>query len=495
MKYHKWVGLVFAFLIIMFAVSGIVMNHRKLFSGIDVPRSILPKDYYYNNWNNASVKGSIKISPDSVLLYGGSGVWLTDSLQSQFQFFCDGFHKGADNHIVSRIVKTGNNIFATTTFNIFKLENDKWIDITHLTDVNERISDMEICGDTLVVMSRSNIYYSVLPFNQFHKKELAKPSDYEAKTNMFRFLWLLHSGELFGIAGKLFVDLLGILLIIVSVTGILYFFFPKIIKRRKKKDKPVKKLVKSMKSTINWHNKISITFLVFFFILAFSGMFLRPPLLIAVIRAKLPNIPGTVLNSRNPWHDKLRTIRHDRNSNTWIIYTSSGFYRVTDFNDTPVKIANTPPVSVMGVTVLEPTAKGWLTGSFSGLFYWEPETGKVFDCYTGQPVIGRRAGRPVSTNPISGYSGDFNGYVVFEYEKGVKHFGGEFKPMPNELEKGRMSLWHLALEIHTGRIYSSVIGPFSDLYIFLSGVIVILLLISGYALYRRKKGYKIKSTQ
>ena len=38
-KYHKWVGLFFSFFILMFCFSGIVLNHRTLFSKAEVSRN------------------------------------------------------------------------------------------------------------------------------------------------------------------------------------------------------------------------------------------------------------------------------------------------------------------------------------------------------------------------------------------------------------------------------------------------------------------------
>lgn len=42
-KYHKWVGVVFALFMLVFCLSGIVLNHRQLFSHCDVSRSWLPR--------------------------------------------------------------------------------------------------------------------------------------------------------------------------------------------------------------------------------------------------------------------------------------------------------------------------------------------------------------------------------------------------------------------------------------------------------------------
>ena len=41
-KHHKWFGLIFAFFIILFGASGIVLNHRQLFSDYQISRKWLP---------------------------------------------------------------------------------------------------------------------------------------------------------------------------------------------------------------------------------------------------------------------------------------------------------------------------------------------------------------------------------------------------------------------------------------------------------------------
>ena len=56
-RFHKWPGVVFTLLILLFAVSGIFLNHRQAFSSIDVSRKWLPGVYRYQNWNMTAIKG------------------------------------------------------------------------------------------------------------------------------------------------------------------------------------------------------------------------------------------------------------------------------------------------------------------------------------------------------------------------------------------------------------------------------------------------------
>lgn len=62
--------------------------------------------------------------------------------------------------------------------------------------------------------------------------------------------------------------------------------------------------------------------------------------------------------------------------------------------------------------------------------------------------------------------------------------------MPEILEKQPMSLWNFALELHVGRMYSSLLGPVSGMFIFLSGLLSIMVLVSGLILHNRYKNKK-----
>ena len=179
----------------------------------------------------------------------------------------------------------------------------------------ERIADLEIKDDKLLVLTRHYLLESINGQN-FRKIQLPEPANYQRKTGLFNTFWELHSGELFGLAGKLFVDLLGLVTILLSVTGLLHFFFPKWIKRRKRKAKSTTSLVNSKKKNLHWHNVVGYVFAAFLLINTFSGMHLRPPLLIAIANKQVGIIPGTHLDSPNPWFDKLRRIHWGRRQPT-----------------------------------------------------------------------------------------------------------------------------------------------------------------------------------
>ena len=494
-KLHKWPAIVIAFIAILFASSGIVMNHRNVFSGTDVSRNLLPYNYAYDNWNLAAVRGSLPLG-DSLLVFGNIGIWKCDTDFQSFRDFNRGFPDGIDNRKVYSVKLMKNLIFAGTHLGLYKKPeaNGVWQKI-ELPVKNERISDLEIKNDTLLVLTRNYLLRST-DGDSFEKIQLPEPEGYERKTGLFDTLWQLHSGELFGITGKLVVDLLGAVTIVLSVTGLLHFFFPKWIKRRKKRDRPFKALVTSKRTNLHWHNVIGYLFVLFLIINTFAGIHLRPPLLIAIASKHVGIIPGTHLDSPNPWFDKLRRVLWDEANQRYIFSTSEGFY----FADKNLKhklqpAPSQPPVSVMGCNVLEPlNSKMLLVGSFSGMFVWNTETGQVNDFFSGanyQAPSGMA--RPIAADMAAGLVTIKNKALWFDYNRGAIGQNGEvFPEMPGNIRKASpMSLWNVSQEIHTGRIFEHLIGDFYILFVPLAGICLLIVLISGFFIwwwvYRKKK--------
>jgi len=498
-KYHKWPGLILGFILIYYAISGILMNHREFISNMDVNRNILPKNYHYKNWNLAALKGSETISPDSTLIYGNIGVWLTDSSKQNFKDFNQGFDPGIDKRKVFDVHKSsGNHLYAATLFGLYAFNRDveQWQKFELSTDIDRFVAVISK-GDSIIAMNRSFIFVGKDQgiHTRFEKVQLKAPSNYEKKVGLFETVWQIHSGEIFGLPGKLFVDLMGILVIILSVTGILYFFFPKLIKRRKQKQKETKKLVNTMRWSLNWHNKIGGWFIVFLVILALTGMFLRPPLLLTIAGSKIPAIKYSHLDQANPWYDDLRDIMYDDDKETYLLAGYKGIYHLKTLESTPRLFPVQPPVSVMGINVFEKFDRNsYLVGSFSGLFLWNPTNGWVYDFISKTPYRNNSSGRPFGAYAISGLlKGNNNQLYGVDYTHGV--FGlqkqTKFPAMPeNILNKSPMSLWNLSLEIHTGRIFHFILSDFYILLVPITGIVSLIVLISGYFMWKKRKNKK-----
>lgn len=537
-KYHRWLGLVLSVFMLVFCVSGIILNHREVFSGCEVSRKWLPASYYIKNFNNGVVKGTVvkksaahslsSENCDSVLVYGCAGVFLTDSRLSTWQDFNAGLPESIDERNVRHVVKAKDgSLWCAALRDVYRYDENshRWKKV-ELPGNEERIMDVALAKDsmTVVALTRSRVF-KIVPFVQYgeivkigksssetyrvESKIIPAPKKYEPKTTLFKLVWHLHSGEFFGLPGKLVVDAIALVLIVLSITGILLFILPYGIRRAKKlaAKARMKRLGKQFAWNMKWHNKIGYVTIVLTLWIAITGMCLRPPLMVPLVLSKLPQAVG---EDGNVWQDKLRAIRWNAVQGDWLVSTSEGFLRVDeDFSQAPKMLPDDecPKLSPMGVTVWESDGKGgWIVGSFRGIYRWNPvnhSLNQILDYFTGKPSE-ETSMIPISDNLVCGYSEDFLGGkpLVFDFAKGVEDAKGQAVALCNDepkksrneesmsdliCETAPMSLWNVALELHVGRCYSPFLGPLSDLFVFLFGLLITLVLLSGYIISHRRR--------
>jgi hypothetical protein len=154
----------------------------------------------------------------------------------------------------------------------------------------------------------------------------------------------------------------------------------------------------------------------------------------------------------------------------------------------------------MGCNVLKPLGnKIYLVGSFSGMFLWNIETGDIADFFTQQRYVEPEGMQsPIGANMAAGFVEGKESAFWFDYNQGVLGIASvnqkmpSFNEMPEEIRKASpMSLWNFALELHTGRVFEHLIGPFYILIVPLAGICILIVLISGFLLWwkvYRKKG-------
>ena len=500
-KYHKWISVVFALFILFFSVSGIILNHREGFSSVDVNRKLLPEEYRYNNWNDAAVKSTLRINSDSILIYGNIGVWLTDTTFSSFRDFNRGFPKGIDNRkICSMLITRKGELFAGTFFGLYRYDPSlkEWSLIPLPVD-EKRIVDLLEKDSVLYVMTRSYLLTSA-DRKTFTRVIIPPPENYDNKTGLFKTLWVIHSGEIYGAAGKIVVDIVALIFIFLTVTGIIYFINGYRMKSRLKKKKKILKIYNISAWNLKWHNKIGWITVILLIITTATGMFLRPPLLAFIGTSRVGKIPHTELATPNPWFDLLRRIAYDKEHRRFVIATMDGFFYSDDDFSSPLKMfPYQPPVSIMGVNVMRQTGRDtWLVGSFEGLFIWNTRNGLVWDYIKKRPYVPPEpGGPPIGDFKVTGFTSEFRGEeVFFDYDYGALNLTSKmpFTPMPqNIIEASPISLWNVALEVHTARIYQALIGPFYILVVPLSGLAVLFILISGFFVwYKRHRKVSFK---
>lgn len=492
-KYHKWISIICTLFILLFAFSGIVMNHRESFGSVDVNRQYLPESYQYANWNLAAIKGGLKVDSMQVAIFGNIGVWLTDTNLAGFKDLNQGFPQGIDNRKISSLaMNPQGDLFAGTLFGLYrKTKNAATWEPLKLPANEKRVVKVLQLDSKLLVMTRSALFQSNDQGLSFQQISLPPIQGKSATTSLFRLTWIIHSGELLGLPGKLVVDMVGIVFILLSLTGLVFFISPTVIKRLGASAK--KKWTRFFAFSLRWHNRMGTWLFVFLLITTVTGMFLRPPLLISIAGIQLK---ATESKPNLVWDDKLRDIIYDAALEHYIIATADGlFYVDNQFKSELKPFALQPPISVMGITVFEKVANGhYLIGSFSGLFDWFPERGLVIDRMTGLPADESLAnGPPIGNVSVSGYYEKSKGsFIVFDYGKGaLQSYKGLIAPMPNHIKsQSPMSLWNLCLEIHTARIWEPLIGGFYILIVPLSGVFILFILVSGLWLWILKRKRK-----
>lgn len=497
-KAHKWVGLCLALLIILFSLSGIILNHRSFFSKIDVGRSLLPAEYRYQNWNNAAVRSVEKKAENELLVYGNIGLWLTDTAFTQFNDFNKGFPKGIDNRKIFKVLATDKRVLAGTLFGLYGYSDSlhQWVRIP-LPCKEENIVDMLEKGDSIFILTRSNLLVTS-DLSHFRIVPLPPPENYDNKIGLFKTLWVIHSGEIYGTLGKLLVDAVAVIFILLSIGGVVLFFSKRRMKSWKTSLEQRKSVRKRFQWHLKWHNKIGWITAIILFGTTLTGMFLRPPMLIAIAETRVKKIPFTELCTPNPWFDILRRIIYLPEEEKYLVSTSEGFYTFDkEFGHEAKRFENQPPASVMGVTVLENVGNTqMMVGSFEGLFAWNFKTDEVFDLIKQVPYMKPlKKGPPVGDHKISGYTTHYkDAPVVFDYSLGAVDINHEieFPTMPKTIvDQTPMSLWNVALEFHTGRIYQAILGRFYILVVPLGGILILLTIISGLVIwfkqtYRRK---------
>ncbi len=455
-KHHKWLGLLLGPFVILFCISGIVLNHRRQWASTDISRAWLPADYRYDNYNNGLARGSIGLPDSTSLIYGNAGIFRIDG--DRAIDFNAGFPEGVDFRNIRRVAMSADStLYAAARFGLYRLDgNGCWQ--TEDIPLSEQITDLAVNGDTLLLLTRSEAFLSI-GGSAWEKTALPEP-DVRPERSLFRTIFHVHSGEVLGLPGKVVVDILGLALIALCITGYII---------------PLRKRARAaVRVSSAWHRHIGRWSVFILMFLALTGMMLRPPLLIAIAQLKIDQ------PADNPWHDALRAVRFDPMRGHWLVSTSDGFYTLRPDMSKMEKTAQQPPVSVMGINAFEydSAAGDWIIGSFSGLYRWNRTSGRVTDYYTGEPAP-EKVEAPFGLAPIAGW-----------HRGPVQYYAGaespDVPPMPASLAGGPMSLYQLALEIHTGRIFT-LLGAATAFYIFFAGALIFHILLSGHRLLPRRQ--------
>ncbi len=137
-----------------------------------------------------------------------------------------------------------------------------------------------------MVLSRSHLLKTT-NLTDFDIITLPNPENYDHKVGLFKTLWVIHSGEIYGETGKILVDILGLILTFLAISGIVVFINRIQVKNPKT---PVPQKVKKLKTNkwfLKWHNKLGWITLVILIIHTGNPAFFATVVLIPIADKKL----------------------------------------------------------------------------------------------------------------------------------------------------------------------------------------------------------------
>jgi hypothetical protein len=475
------------------SISGILLNHPELIKSLSVPQFLLPKDYDLVNWNRSSLIQAQYSETNDKLAYfcGNEGVFRTEDGGITFQNMTNnGFPQSAYSKrtkSISLFEKYDKKILFAGTFDglyKYNFESNVWKK-QYLPSSEDKIVKLIKNEDSIIVVTDSEMLtaYALDEKIKFRKVDLPRIDENPSMT-MIEFFFNLHNGEIWGLPGKIIFDIAGLILLFLSFSGLYIWLSPKY--RHLKEKMNLKKSISHTGWFYRNHLKLGIWSFVILLIFAVTGLFMRPPLIMALLgnEIALKFVPAP--NPNNIWQHRIRNAMFDSKTNRVVIDTKDGYW-VSEKGIYGQYSDEMPPVPIfaMGATVFDNDENGnILIGSFAGLyriansgFYAE----NVID--KDEPMVS--AVRP-GANLITGYFKEPNGeeYVT-------THFGGLFNinnpdqisekfRMPKFLSQNySMSLWNYLFEIHNGRIFQALIGDYYIMIIPLSSLIFIIVIVTG----------------
>ncbi len=490
---HKYTGLGLLLIFIFMAGTGILINHPSLLSSWSVPASWLGESYQYANWNRFSFRDSVLTDTGGMFIGGKMGVWYSSGPGIAFEEMNaglpDSFYLRDINTLLAVDYKGNRRLYAGGRSGLFyRNQNaESWLPVHGVTDV--KIVDLLLTDGQIMAFSPHACYTtSVSQDNPVFERVPVRINSKGQWVPGYRILFELHSGKLFGLPGRLLADMAALLLVFLCLSALYIWYIP----WRKRRFKGRQRKSRWLATLYSYHLSIGIWAALFLFLIAGSGAFVRPPL---ILFSSMIKIPLASLAGKTPEILKA-AISGD---GALIIATRDGWYKGSQ-NFIPPLQAVTPPVPVfgMGTTVLESLSdQQLLVGSFSGLYKWNVEENIGVDLHgnSAPEKAGLRPGDVMAAAAIID-DGTFAGYA--DYKRGLLNYNNTpilDRPFPAEQLENRTSLYHFLFELHNGRFLRDAIGAWYILYVPLIGLALMLVIFTGvFDWLKRKKILFVSST-
>lgn len=480
-KLHKILGLVLIPLLLLFAISGIGLNHPSLIESIAVPVKSLPHNYHFKNWNRGAIQTSAQASSDDVFVAGKNGLGkLTNNHYQQI-----------DNPLASRpwhnfiyslhLDKATEQLFVGSRDGLFRynIANSAW----HYYPATQGQRIVSIGLDTSnqhIVAIANHQIFQLSHGNQNNVSRLnIKLAESQQDVPLFRFIFALHSGEIWGLFGILLMDLVALAVIYFSLSGLYYWLFPKLVRRKLLSRKNKIKGGRIFRWLAKNHNSWGLALMPLLLVSAATAMVMRPPGLILIASSASP---VAVYPSHGNDSIPYKITKAAFVNGQLVLLTDDGvFAGKAKSGQTFNPIEFSAPIHGMGATLFQAQNNGnLLIGSFSGLFSWQASDNSYHEVTLAEETNGLM---PMAVHQ----NGD--DVIVFDYFRG-KLFdqNQQFAPMPDSVNNSaKMALWNFFFELHNLRIFQYYIGNFYLLVLLLASLAFVIVTVTGTIQYLRKK--------
>lgn len=492
---HKYLGLFLVLFLMWMSVSGIILNHPEMVKNVAIPHWLVPPAYKIKNWNRSSMMGLVysKHRPQVLYAYGKKGVWISRDEGKSFVPMQNGLPGSLyylkTNHLV--LWEKGSHPFllAATDGGLFKadLGGEQWEQLP-VREKHEKFKKILIDGRNVLAVSESHVYRAAIGDKDLRFRKVALHREQaEPKITLVKLFFDLHDGEVFGLPGRLFTDLVGLLLFFLSFTGFYIWFNPWRWRRRHQKNAGTVSpgQVNLVRSLVKYHLQIGIYVALFFLILGGTAFFMRPPFLAAIAEGSIGPAwyPGKI--SENVWEEKIQNALLDTLRNRLILACSDGLWMgKADFSRPFEPVQFHVPIFVMGPTYFEMEDGDYVIGSFNGLYRYNPENDRSVNLVTGQEVTEYSNIRPGKRMVTGFFETPWGQKIIATHEQGLIPLTGTLPddrfPVPPVLNRTyTLSLWNFMFELHNGRIFQDLIGKWYILIAPLGSFLFLLLTLTG----------------
>ena len=486
--FHKYLGLTLSLFLLWMGASGILINHPGALKKVELPRDVLPRGYEFDNWNRGSFQDGIILDghPGAVVVAGGQGLWLSRDHGQTFESFNRGL---PPEKAVFCLVQDTQGLYAGTKTGVYGLElppelwdasglKPVWKPMTGLED--KGVTSLFFMENTLVAGTDSGLFQWAGE-GGFLPLDLPDLPGASASVSLAGLLLSIHDGSILGLPGKLVVDLTGLVLVFLSLSGVYVWFLGGRLGAFKGK----RRYLRLFRFCYSRHLKWGIWFSLVLIPITITGFLVRPPFLILLYKHVGPRIDISASPGENSWEGQIDKACFF--SNSILVSTRRGFYQIpldSEGKLGAVEGLNLPiRISGMGTTVLKPLShREFLVGSFAGMALLDGKLNKVWSL----PPRTRVAGALSHGEQIRGYIDFHKGYTPLNHTP-------NFRMPPSLNGGGKTSLWFLMFELHNGRIFSGLLGPHTWMIIPLGGMLCLLTLFTGCFDWAYRKGY-LRST-